>query len=70
MYAMMGTRPDIAYSLSILSRYLHAPLKIHYDLAIYVLKYLKETKGKHISYKRFSNNNNIIGQAVLKQGNL
>jgi hypothetical protein len=61
MYAMMGTRPDIAYSLSILSRFLHSPLKIHYDLAICVLKYLKQTKEKCISYKRLSNNTNIIG---------
>ncbi|CAI7819509.1 unnamed protein product [Closterium sp. NIES-54] len=47
MYLMMCTRPDLAYSLSLLARYV-APdkhRKVHWDAAKRVLRYLCSTSG-------------------------
>jgi hypothetical protein len=43
MYAMVGTRPDIAYSLSVLGRYAAAPDSFHLAMAKRVLAYIKGT---------------------------
>jgi len=61
MYAMVATRPDIAFSLSILSRFLHKPIKLHLQLAIYVLRYLKGSLTQSIVYSKYSDNIEIIG---------
>jgi hypothetical protein len=61
MYAMVATRPDIAFSLSILSRFLHKPIKLHLQLAIYVLRYLKGSLTQSIVYRQYSDNTEIIG---------
>ena len=56
MYAMLCTRPDIAYSVSVLSRYMTKPGEAHIIAAKKVLRYLKGTtewelvyEGKHLS---------------------
>jgi hypothetical protein len=51
-YAMQGTRPDIAYSVSLLSRFLAAPTDQHYALLIRVLKYLNTYPSLGIQYRR------------------
>ena len=43
MYLMNATRPDIAYSVSRLSRYTSNPAKDHWEALIRVLRYLKYT---------------------------
>ena len=43
MYAMVGTRPDIAYPLSVLGRYAASPDTYHLALAKRVLAYMKAT---------------------------
>jgi hypothetical protein len=52
MYIMLGTRPDIAYAVSNLSKYVSNPGIIHWRAAIYCLRYLKGTIDICISYKR------------------
>lgn len=42
------TRPDIVYSVNILSQFMHQPRKPHYDAAIRVLRYLKTAPGQGI----------------------
>ena len=49
MYAMVGSRPDLAFALSILGRYAAAPDSYHMSLAKRVLKYVKGT----ITYKLY-----------------
>jgi hypothetical protein len=44
MYAMLGTRPDIAYAVSLLSRYLKNPTEEHITGVKRVLRYLKGTE--------------------------
>jgi hypothetical protein len=50
MYAMCGTRPDIAYGVSALSRFNHNPSSEHYNAALRILKYLEGTKNVGILY--------------------
>jgi hypothetical protein len=52
MYIMLGTRPDIAYAVSNLSKYVSNPGIIHWRAAIYCLRYLKGTRDIQLSYKR------------------
>lgn len=35
------TRPDIAYSVQVLSQYMHKPNKFHLPIALRLLRYLK-----------------------------
>ncbi|GJS69264.1 retrotransposon protein, putative, ty1-copia subclass [Tanacetum coccineum] len=63
MYLMVCTRPDIAYAVSIVSRYLANPGKNHWEAVKWILKYLKGTadvglvygrdQGKHVDVNGF-----------------
>uniref|UniRef100_A0A8R7V940 Integrase catalytic domain-containing protein n=1 Tax=Triticum urartu TaxID=4572 RepID=A0A8R7V940_TRIUA len=44
------TRPDIAYAVSIVSRYMHDPRTSHLDAANRILRYLKSCPGKGILF--------------------
>ena len=48
------TRPDIAYSVSVISQFMHDPIEVHLQAAYRVLHYLKANPGKGIMYKRNS----------------
>ena len=50
MYAMVSTRPDISYSVSVLGRYSAAPNTAHLALAKRVLRYLKGTLNYKLHY--------------------
>jgi len=52
MYAALGSRPDIAFSVSALSRYNVQPLEMHLTAARRVLRYLKTTSELRIHYRR------------------
>lgn len=51
MYIMLGTRGDIAYTVSITSQYLANPGPQHLKLAHRILRYLKGTKTLQLTYK-------------------
>jgi len=51
-YAALGSRPDIAYSVTALSRYNVQPLEMHITAAKRVLRYLKTTSDLRIRYRR------------------
>ena len=40
------TRPDITYSVHVLSRFMNAPRKPHMEVALRVLRYLKSSPGQ------------------------
>jgi len=44
------TRPDIAYAVSIVSRYMHDPRSSHLDAVHRILRYLKSCPGKGILF--------------------
>ena len=41
MYAMLGTRPDLATAVSVVSKYLDKPKPTHVKLVQHILKYLQ-----------------------------
>jgi hypothetical protein len=59
MYAMIQTRPDIAFAVQWLSRQLKGPLSTHLNAAKNLLRYLNGTKNLAICYGR--NITNITG---------
>jgi len=52
MYAALGSHPDIAFSVTALSRYNVQPLEMHATAAKRVLRYLKSTSEFRIHYRR------------------
>jgi hypothetical protein len=50
MYAMLCTRPDVSYSLSVTSRYQANPGASHWTAVKAILKYLRRTKGIFLVY--------------------
>ncbi|XP_070039108.1 secreted RxLR effector protein 161-like [Nicotiana tomentosiformis] len=45
MYVMVCTRPDIAYAVGVVSRYMSYPGKEHWEGVKWILRYLKGTSG-------------------------
>ncbi|XP_043702992.1 secreted RxLR effector protein 161-like [Telopea speciosissima] len=60
MYAQVCTRPDIAYIISVLGRYLSNPGEAHWVAAKKVMRYLKGTKDFMLTYKR-SDSLDVVG---------
>jgi len=50
MYAMLGTRPDLAYPVGLLGRFASDPSVTHWDGVLSVFKYLKHTSDLGITY--------------------
>ncbi|TLX69409.1 Ty1/Copia family ribonuclease HI [Labilibacter sediminis] len=50
MYAMTCTRPDVAYALSMVSRYQGNPGESHWTAVKNILKYLRRTKDMFLLY--------------------
>ena len=51
IFAMVCTRPDIAYSVGVLNRFMANPGKAHWEAAKWVLRYLRGTSGYSIYSK-------------------
>jgi hypothetical protein len=50
MYLVIGTRPDLAYTITDLSQFNSSPSIMHLTAAKRVLRYLQGTKDRHIFY--------------------
>ena len=50
MYAILCTRPDVLYTLSIMSRYQSDPGESHWIAVKNILKYLRRTKDAFLLY--------------------
>ena len=50
MYTMLGTRPDIAYTVSIISQFHSNPNQEHWNILKRTFRYLKETINLGIIY--------------------
>ena len=50
MFAMIATRPDLAFTVSLLGRFNSASSKIHLEAAKKTLRYLKHTATVGITY--------------------
>ena len=49
------TRPDIAFALSVVSQFMHDPRTSHMDVVYRILRYLKSSRGKGLSYTKQGN---------------
>jgi hypothetical protein len=49
---IVNTRPDLAYSVGVVSRYMEAPSKEHWTAVKRILRYLKGTKNYGCKYER------------------
>ena len=50
MYAMLCTRPDVAFALSVTSRFQANPGESHWEAVKCILKYLRRTKDLFLVY--------------------
>jgi len=50
MYAMLGTRPDIAYAVGLVSQFNHSPQPEHWVAVKRIFRYLAGTRGLKIQY--------------------
>lgn len=51
MFSMVETRPDVAFAISVASRYAKNPSHLHIEAVKTILKYLKGSKDQGIVYK-------------------
>ncbi|KAJ0837766.1 putative RNA-directed DNA polymerase [Helianthus annuus] len=56
------TRPDISYTVQFLSQFMHKPKEVHLNLALRLLRYLKRSPGKGLTFKK-SNELKLYGFA-------
>nr|CAD1837441.1 unnamed protein product [Ananas comosus var. bracteatus] len=52
MYAMVCTRPDISYAVSMVSRYMTNPGKAHWQAVKWILRYLRGTTNTCLEFGR------------------
>ena len=61
MYAIMCTRPNITYAVSVISRFLSIPVKEHWATVKWIFKYLKGTSKPCICFR--NNETILVGYA-------
>ncbi|KAJ9547335.1 hypothetical protein OSB04_019878 [Centaurea solstitialis] len=61
MYAMLCTRPDVAYSVSVTSRYQQNPGEPHWVAVKNILKYLRRTKEMFLVFGRSEDEISVTG---------
>lgn len=54
MYVVLSTRPDISFSVTVLSRYNVQPLKMHLSDTKCTLRYLKKTASFKLCYPKLT----------------
>lgn len=52
MYAMIGTRPDLAHPVGVICRFMSNPNREHWDAVRWVLRYIKGTQNYKLVYTR------------------
>ncbi|PNX73271.1 pentatricopeptide repeat-containing protein mitochondrial-like [Trifolium pratense] len=66
------TRPDIAFSVSVVSQFMHSPFEEHLEAVYRILRYLKATPGKGLFFRKTNERNVYLHRCRLgrskKQG--
>ena len=60
MYAMVCTRPDISQAVSVVSRYMGNPGRMHWQAVKWILRYLRGTSNVGLIFDRNHNTSNSI----------
>ena len=63
IYLMTATRPDLAYIVTLLSRFMNRPTKMHLQIARRVLRYLKATIAHKLTYVKSDKTLEIVGHS-------
>ena len=66
MYAMLATRPDLAYGISVLSKFSSTPQTKHLRAVKHVLRYLKRTADLGLRYTNIEGD--IVGYSDADWG--
>ncbi|GKD86654.1 hypothetical protein Tco_1357808, partial [Tanacetum coccineum] len=62
MYTVVCTRPDLAHAVSVVSRYMHNPGKMHWEPVKCILCYLKGTSNIRLSFEKSrASPNGVVG---------
>nr|GEU33854.1 retrovirus-related Pol polyprotein from transposon TNT 1-94 [Tanacetum cinerariifolium] len=62
MYAMVCTRPDLAHAVSVVSRYMHNPGKMHWEAVKCIPRYLKGSSNIGLSFEKGrASPNGVVG---------
>ncbi|CAM8997367.1 unnamed protein product [Rhodiola kirilowii] len=61
MYCMLCIRPDLAYGISVLSRFMSNPGESHWNAIKFLLKYLNHTKKLGLVFAAYGNKSDLIG---------
>ena len=51
MYAMLGTRPDLAFAVSVVSRYSSNPTEAHWSAVKRIFRYIKGTLDIQLTFR-------------------
>lgn len=54
MYDMVGSRPDLAYAVGLVSRYMGRPGKEHWAAVKWIMRYLRGTTGYSLVFTKGS----------------
>ena len=52
MYVMVCTRPDLSQAVSMVSRYMHDPGRVHWEAVRWILRYIKGTIDVRLFLRR------------------
>lgn len=52
MYSMVGTRPDLAHVVGVISRFMSRPIKDHWQAVKWALRYIKGSVDVCLNYKK------------------
>lgn len=64
MYLMVCTRPDLAYAVSLVSRFMANPVKEHWEAVKWLFRYLKGTLSVGLMFLRSSEKRDIVNGFV------
>jgi hypothetical protein len=67
LYLTLGTRPDIAYAVILMSQYMVNPSKEHINKALHIVKYVKSTINAKIVYNK-GEREGLVGYADADWG--
>ncbi|CAM8914418.1 unnamed protein product [Rhodiola kirilowii] len=61
MYLMLCTRPDLAFAISLLSRFMSLPGELHWSAMKYLLRYIASTRCFGLSYGLNESKHDLCG---------
>lgn len=65
---LVHTRPDIAYSVGVVNRYMERPTKLHLNIVQRILRYVKGTLQFGLTYSKKGGNNVLLGYSDSNLG--